>query len=117
VRRFQSPLALAVAVALVALAAALPSCRAVEPTNRPVAACERACAKRATQCSAAECNRGCEFILDRLAEGLAGEITRCVGKLEPRACKDEAWAHCAVRVGPHADGGPPAPPPPSDEWD
>jgi len=30
------------------------------------------------------------------------------------ACDDRAWARCAALVGPHADGGPPAPPNSSD---
>ena len=56
-------------------------------------------------------------MLDRLAEGEGDRVIACVAKSSQRACTDRAWAYCAARVGPHADGGPPAPPPPSDAED
>ena len=39
----------------------------------------------------------------------------CVAKNKDHACNDRAWAYCAARIGVHADGGPPAPAPPSDD--
>jgi hypothetical protein len=33
------------------------------------------------------------------------------------ACDDQAWADCAVRVGVHADGGPPQLPAPATDDD
>ena len=75
--------------------------------------CAQACGARAPACKKEECYRGCNLILDRLAEGEGDGIIACVG-LATTACDDRAWAHCAARVGAHADGGPPAPPPPSD---
>jgi hypothetical protein len=103
-------------VAALAFATVLVSaCRAVEPTNRPVAACVAACNARASrQCSAPECERGCEFILDRLVEREADPVVSCVAR-QSRRCADVVWADCAAHVGPHSDGGPPAPSPPSQE--
>jgi hypothetical protein len=46
-----------------------PSCRIYEPANKPVDLCRKSCVKKAkNQCTEDECERGCEFILDRLAE-------------------------------------------------
>lgn len=107
---------LALGLAVVASVSAAPlACRAVEPTNRPVEACMASCAKRASrQCSEAECNRGCELVLDRLIERETETVVRCVARGN-RRCTDVVWAECAAHVGPHADGGPPAPPPPVEE--
>lgn len=33
----------------------------------------------------------------------------CVAKSES-VCDEPLWARCAALIGPHADGGPPAPP-------
>jgi hypothetical protein len=89
--------------------------RAVEPANRTVDRCVATCAKRASrQCSEDECRRGCEFILDRILEKEGDNVVACVSRA-PRRCTDVVWADCAARIGVHADGGPPAPPPPSDE--
>jgi hypothetical protein len=94
-----------------------PACKTQDPPNRPVDLCTVSCAaKAARQCSEVECNRGCQFILDRLAEGEGEHVIACVAKRENR-CADLVWAECAARIGLHADGGPPAPPPPSEEWE
>lgn len=91
------------------------SCHALEPANKPVDACVASCNKRASrQCSEAECARGCEFILDRLIEKEMNNVIGCVVKT-PRRCTDVVWAECAVRIGVHADGGPPPPGPPVEE--
>jgi hypothetical protein len=100
----------------VAAIASLGACRAVEPTNKPVDTCERSCEARASrQCSTSECERGCEFILDRLVEKETDNVIACVSR-GPRRCSDVVWAECAASIGPHLDGGPPAPPPPPDDW-
>jgi len=89
--------------------------RAVEPANRTVDPCVATCVKRASrQCSEDECRRGCEFILDRLLEKEGDNVVACVARA-PRRCTDVVWADCAAKIGVHADGGPPAPPPPTDE--
>ncbi len=93
------------------------ACRSKDPPNRPVDLCTDSCAKKAVrQCSEDECNRGCQFILDRLAEGQGENVISCVAARETR-CGDHVWADCAARIGLHADGGPPAPPPPTEEWE
>ena len=65
------------------------------------------------RCTHHQCSRGCNLILDRLAEGEGDRVLDCVANTV-HACDDRAWAHCAARIGVHADGGPPAPRPPSD---
>jgi hypothetical protein len=85
------------------------SCRALEPSSKPVDHCREQCVKRASRsCSEAECSRGCEFILDRLVERELTNVLSCVVR-SPRRCTDEVWADCAAHIGPHWDGGPPAP--------
>ena len=92
------------------------ACRAVDPSNRVVAACETKCNARISRnCSEQECNRGCEFILDRLVERETDQVLACVGK-RARRCSDVVWAECAATIGEHADGGPPAPSGPKDDW-
>lgn len=104
--------ALVVALAMIAVPLA---CRAVEPSNKPIEACRRTCEKKASrQCTDRECERGCEFILDRLVEREGDKVIECVASSQ-RRCTDVVWADCAVRIGPHADGGPPGPPPPVEE--
>ena len=106
-------------VPIVLLAVVVSACKltANDPPNRPVDLCTQSCVKRAPrQCSADECNRGCQFILDRLQEGQGENVVACVAARESR-CADPVWADCAARIGLHADGGPPAPPPPSEEWE
>ena len=101
----------------VSLAVALSSmsCRVFEPSNKPVDACRRSCVARAKrQCTEQQCERGCEFILDRLVEREGDHVIACVAA-SPRRCTDVVWADCAAKVGVHADGGPPAPPPPAEE--
>lgn len=91
--------------AIVVLAVA---CRTSEPKT-PVAKCRERCeATVSDQCTAAECERGCEFILDRLVEREGNNVLACVARTK-RRCSDPVWASCAAHVGPHADGGPPAP--------
>jgi hypothetical protein len=77
----------------------------------PEESCTKACASRAAQCSQEDCSRGCNSVIDRLVEKEGGNVIACVANAGPR-CDDRIWAGCATRVGPHADGGPPAPPPP-----
>jgi hypothetical protein len=36
-------------------------------------------------------------------------VLACVAKAQS-SCDDPVWAKCAALIGPHADGGPPAPP-------
>lgn len=94
---------------------AFAACRSTEPPRTPVGACIRHCEEVAKdQCSPAECERGCEFILDRLVEREMKNVVACVERRR-RRCTDVVWAECATHVGPHADGGPPGPPPPSDD--
>jgi hypothetical protein len=91
------------------------SCRALDPPNKPIDACVASCNARASRnCSEAECGRGCEFILDRLVEKEMNNVIACVART-PRRCTDVVWADCAAHIGVHADGGPPAPPPPSED--
>lgn len=100
----------------VAVLAPMAGCgRALEPANRPVDGCVRSCQRRASrQCSLAECERGCEFIIDRIVEKEGDNVLACVARNQ-RRCSDVVWADCAARVGVHADGGPPPPPPPRDD--
>jgi hypothetical protein len=103
--------ALTLAPALVL--AGLPGCEAQSPPRGIEATCAKACEVKATHCSAAQCGRGCNFVMDRLAEGEGDTVLACVAAASASgACDDRAWARCATRVGPHADGGPPPPPPP-----
>ena len=103
---------LLLALAGVALVPSLGGCgRVLEPENRPLDGCRRSCnARLSRNCSDAECARGCEFILDRILEKESDNVLACVGRT-PRRCSDVVWADCAVRVGVHADGGPPVAPP------
>jgi hypothetical protein len=48
--------------------------------------------------------------VDRLVEGEGNRVLACI-EASTDSCGDQAWARCAVRIGPHADGGPPAPEP------
>ncbi|MBX3218143.1 MAG: hypothetical protein KF850_39420 [Labilithrix sp.] len=110
----RSCLSVLVAAGVAALGAPV-SCRVFEPSNTPIDACRRSCESKAKrQCNAAECERGCEFILDRLVEREGENVIACVAS-SPRRCTDVVWAECAAKVGVHADGGPPGPPPPPDD--
>lgn len=117
VGRSTSKRVLVAGLVFVGLAAGLSSasCRVFEPSNKPIDTCRRSCNSKAkTQCTEAQCERGCEFILDRLVEREGDRVLGCVAA-SPRRCTDVVWADCAARVGVHADGGPPAPPPPQEE--
>ena len=100
----------------VSLVPSLTGCgRVVEPENRTVAPCVRSCQTRASrQCSLSECERGCEFILDRIVEKESENVVACVART-PRRCSDVVWADCAAKIGVHADGGPPVALPLPDE--
>jgi hypothetical protein len=91
----------------------LPGCQAEAPPQGLEATCAKACEVHAQQCSSHQCGRGCNLVLDRLAQDEGNHVIDCVARAG-RACDDHAWAACATRIGPHADGGPPAPPPPHD---
>jgi hypothetical protein len=91
------------------------SCRVYEPSSKPIDHCRHSCGTKAKkQCSEAQCERGCEFILDRLVEHEGENVIACVAA-SPRRCTDVVWADCAAHIGAHADGGPPGPPPPVEE--
>ena len=102
-----------------AFVAALAGCYANTPDGRAEAKCNDTCHARAARCTGDECVRGCRFILDRLIEHEGDKVVACVasavGPKSTSSCGDETWADCAARIGPHADGGPPAPPPPAEE--
>jgi hypothetical protein len=100
-------------VALV-LAVGAVACQAESPPRGPEETCAKACEVHATHCSRHQCARGCNLVLDRLTEHEGERVLGCVARAKDR-CDDRTWAACATRVGPHADGGPPAPAPPSDE--
>lgn len=88
--------------------ALLGACR--EPPGYPETGCNAQCNARAGQCSEDACERGCRFVLDRLVEHEGQNVVACVSKSNPKlGCGDSVWADCAVRIGIHADGGPPAP--------
>jgi hypothetical protein len=89
------------------------ACNAETPPRGPEDTCAKACETLVENCSASQCARGCNLVLDRLVEHEGGRVLACVSKAGT-ASDDRAWARCATRIGPHADGGPPAPLPPSD---
>lgn len=82
--------------------------QAEAPPDGPERACTEVCAARASRCTARECLRGCNLVLDRLVEHEGTHVVACVAQAEG-PCGDRAWSACAARVGPHADGGPPPP--------
>jgi hypothetical protein len=88
-------------------------CKASFPSSSVEDNCRVACAAKAPGCTADECARGCNFIIDRIIEHEGDSVLACMGKVHP-PCNDTRWATCATNVGAHADGGPPAPPPPKD---
>lgn len=91
------------------------ACRIYEPSNKPLDNCHRHCVETAKrQCTDHECWRGCEFIIDRLVEREGQNVIACVAKGD-RRCSDVVWADCAAKIGFHADGGPPGPPPPVED--
>jgi hypothetical protein len=92
-------------LAAIALGVACSGSRAPE---RPDDACARTCAERIPRCGPTACIRGCQLALDRLVENEGEPVLACVAK-SSAPCDDWLWAECAARVGPHIDGGPPAP--------
>jgi hypothetical protein len=95
-----------------ALAVMAVSCQAEAPPRGPEEACAKACSIKAKNCTIHECERGCNLVMDRLLEHEGGLVIACIER--QKTCDDRAWSHCATLVGPHADGGPPAPPLPKD---
>jgi len=91
----------------------LAACRAESPPRGIEATCAKSCEVSASQCSLRQCRRGCNLVMDRLAENQGQTVLACIVGAR-KACGDRAWARCATLVGPHADGGPPAPLPPPD---
>lgn len=90
----------ALAVSVFALAGALvfssASCRVFEPSNKPIDGCRRSCeAKAKRQCTDAQCERGCELILDRLVEREGENVIACVAS-SPRRCTDVVWADLSL---------------------
>jgi len=97
--------------ALGVFSAVAAGCRAEVAPRGLEQTCAKSCTVRASQCSPQQCDRGCNLVIDRLAENEGDHVLACVAAASS-ACDDRTWARCATRVGPHADGGPPAPPPP-----
>ncbi len=102
----------------------LGACTPETPPTGPELTCVKACETRVDGCSPRDCRRGCNLVVDRLVQHEGDHVLACVARAaagpvaaNERACGDRAWAHCAIRIGPYADGGPPAPPPPGDVFD
>ena len=95
----------------VALAAA--ACLAKAPPSTVEDTCAVACTSKAPGCTNTQCVRGCNLTIDRIAEHEEDHVLDCVARA--RVCEDAVWASCATLIGVHADGGPPAPPPPQDD--
>jgi hypothetical protein len=92
-------------------AAVAPSWGTTPPAG-PERDCTARCASIASRCSTRQCASGCSVAVDRFVQGEGPGVVACVAA--EGSCDERTWARCAVRVGPYADGGPPAPPPPSD---
>jgi len=91
------------------------ACHSNSPDGRAETACVDDChARAASRCDERECIRGCKFVLDRLLEHEGRNVVACVASGKG-ACDDRAWAECAATIGVHADGGPPGPPPRSED--
>ena len=104
-------------LSLVVVLVPVMACRAMEPTNKAIDGCIKRCTQKASRnCSEGECERGCEMILDRIIERESHHVIACVAR-QTRRCADVVWAECASNIGAHADGGPPGPPPPAEDWD
>lgn len=116
-------LLLAVTLSLVCLAAPLGAAGCMQhgetsgPTPGPETACTDACLANARSCTDSQCARGCRVMLDRLVEHEQPRLIACVARnaTATKRCDEGIFADCAARVGPMADGGPPAPKPPSDD--
>jgi len=95
------------------------ACAPQAPPTGPEELCIRACETRVAGCTPRACRRGCNLAVDRLLQREGDGLLACVSRTgglpsgEP-ACSERVWARCATLVGPYADGGPPAPPPPRD---
>jgi hypothetical protein len=89
------------------------ACSAQGVPRTPEELCTRICADRAKQCSSHDCAIGCSLSLDRIVERETDRVVGCVARRNE--CAPTTWAECGTLVGPHADGGPLPPPPPSDE--
>jgi hypothetical protein len=90
------------------------------PTPGPEGRCTDACVAKAHACTAAQCARGCQLVLDKLVEREGARILSCVARAapgKPSTCNEMTFADCAARTGPNADGGPLPPRPPSIEDD
>lgn len=74
------------------------SCRPATGPGLREASCVSACRDDVSSCTEATCERGCNFVLDRLVEGYQREILLCVASRSDHACTDRAWAECAVRA-------------------
>ena len=94
----------------------LVACQVESPPRGLERTCAKSCEVRASQCLPHQCDRGCNLVMDRLAEAQGDAVLACVARAT-KACDDLTWARCATLVGPHADGGPPAPAPPPDVVD
>ncbi len=96
----------------------LSACRATDPPAKPEATCVKACGDRASvRCSDTDCRRGCRLALDRMLEKEGDRVIACVAGASNRRCDEFTWADCLARIGPHADGGPPAPLPGKVDFD
>jgi hypothetical protein len=100
----------------VGLVLALAGCEAESPPRGLEATCTKSCETFAPQCTKHQCRRGCNLVMDRLAENEGSHVLGCIER-EKTTCDDQTWSRCATRIGPHEDGGPPAPKPPPDITD
>ncbi len=87
------------------------------PSGVPEEKCVHECEAHASRCSRRQCVRGCNFVLDRLVQHEGPTVVACVARVTQAsiACDDHTWAQCGTRIGPYADGGPPAPAPSRDD--
>ena len=92
------------------------ACQAESAPRGLEGTCAKSCEVRASQCSPHQCHRGCNLVMDRLAENQGDTVLACVVR-DGKACDDPTWARCATLIGIHADGGPPPPAPAPDVVD
>jgi hypothetical protein len=104
--------------AALAILLALAACHSSDPPAKPDALCVKACTDRAgVRCNDTDCRRGCRLALDRMLEKEGDNVIACVAAAKTRKCDELTWADCTARIGPHRDGGPPAPPRGKDTFD